>query len=491
MHHRSGATLFLLLAAAAAPSNSDAQLFSHETTHSQKCPMSLFKADAEAVEKACCSGGPSTCKPGKAPAGCSLDCAVVFVPFFDRCKSLISNLFDGDDGREDGHSIGFEKLYSKCTDGKGVTLAQTSTRVKALEEKGCTLNYGDSGVWDQGGGGKHRRLQFYRPSQNTKCADVKTMNKRAQRIDKVCCPHGKSSCPNGLPSTCGPACAMVFGPFLTDCRVMLTVSMGSMVPRMDAVAEKCNLIDTHPIILAIATAVCNRCGDGKIGGDEQCDSGEKKNSKQPNSVCRPDCKKARCGDGILDDSSRLPLAQGRAQEQCDPPGPLCTQGCKLKYHAPDWCKASGSTAAAAAPPPLATVGVFTASLAPQQANTAGPAGTYTFKIAQPTSAAAKSAQSYNALMVDECRKYGMKPICNYYTWCQNDPNALYIGQYNGYYLSYPQHRRNNNWMPSGFSAIRSKWQGKCVYSGNGQGGKALCNTPSNTHNWKTPTQYNP
>ena len=70
---------------------------------------------------------------------------------------------------------------------------------------------------------------------------------------------------------------------------------------------------------------------------------------------------------------------------------------------------------------------------------------------------------YNALMISECRKYGMKPICDYYSWCQNDQNALYIGQGNGYYLSNPSQRRNNNWMPSGFSAIRSKWQGKCVY----------------------------
>ena len=123
MHHRSGATLFLLLAAAAAPSNSDAQLFSHTHTHSKKCPMSLFKADAEAVDKACCSGG-STCKPGKAPSTCTLNCAVVFVPFYDRCKATISKLFDGDDGREDGKSIGFDKLYTKCTDGKTVTLPQ-------------------------------------------------------------------------------------------------------------------------------------------------------------------------------------------------------------------------------------------------------------------------------------------------------------------------------------------------------------------------------
>eukprot|EP01048_Picozoa_sp_COSAG05_P000829 COSAG05_NODE_25_length_31349_cov_4.978560_24_plen_549_part_00 len=107
------------------------------------------------------------------------------------------------------------------------------------------------------------------------------------------------------------------------------------------------------------------------------------------------------------------------------------------------------------------------------------------------SAALRKGGSYSALMVDECRKYGMKPICDYYSYCHNDPNALYIGQRKGQWLSSTSKRRNNNWMPSGFSAIRSKWQGKCVYTANGHSNYAYCNTPYKQEGcWKLPTQYN-
>ena len=140
MHHSCCASLLVLLAVVAAPGSSNGQLFSHSVTHSNTCPISAFKADADAVEKACCSGG-TTCKPGKAPSTCTLNCAVVFVPFYDRCKATISKLFDGDDGREDGKSIGFDKLYTKCTDGKTVTLPQVFKRVKALAAEERKLVY--------------------------------------------------------------------------------------------------------------------------------------------------------------------------------------------------------------------------------------------------------------------------------------------------------------------------------------------------------------
>jgi hypothetical protein len=45
---------------------------------------------------------------------------------------------------------------------------------------------------------------------------------------------------------------------------------------------------------------------------EQCDAGSG-NSDEPNAPCRADCKKARCGDGIVDSNP----PDGRAKEQCD------------------------------------------------------------------------------------------------------------------------------------------------------------------------------
>lgn len=52
--------------------------------------------------------------------------------------------------------------------------------------------------------------------------------------------------------------------------------------------------------------VLERCGDGKIEAEE-CDMG-RDNSMNPNALCRPDCRRPRCGDAILD---------SLYDEQCD------------------------------------------------------------------------------------------------------------------------------------------------------------------------------
>ena len=36
--------------------------------------------------------------------------------------------------------------------------------------------------------------------------------------------------------------------------------------------------------------------------------------------------------------------------------------------------------------------------------------------------------SYSGVMAAQCSKYGMKPVCDHPSYCQNDKNALYIGQ---------------------------------------------------------------
>ena len=84
----------------------------------------------------------------------------------------------------------------------------------------------------------------------------------------------------------------------------------------------------------------------------------------------------------------------------------------------------------------------------------------------------------------------MKPVCDHPSYCKkNDAQSIYLGQTS--HLSYPPHRNNNNYLPSGFAAIRGRWNGLCSYTGNANGNSVLCNVPSNSHSWRSPGQYNP
>merc|ERR1712028_304149 len=113
------------------------------------------------------------------------------------------------------------------------------------------------------------------------------------------------------------------------------------------------------------------------------------------------------------------------------------------------------------------------------------AATYEFTIGSLLARGGK----YSDRMVDSCKQYGMKPVCDHRNYCKNDKKSLYIGQ--THHLAYAPHRNNNGYMPSGFKAIASKWSNLCSYTNNANRNYALCNIPSNTHAWRHPGQYNP
>jgi len=97
--------------------------------------------------------------------------------------------------------------------------------------------------------------------------------------------------------------------------------------------------------------------------------------------------------------------------------------------------------------------------------------------------------SYSDRMVEVCKKYGMKPVCDHRNYCRNDARAIYIGQ--THHIAYRPHRNNNGYMPGGFSYIKDKWNTLCSYTNRANGNYALCNIPINTHAWRHPGQYNP
>merc|ERR1719162_2007129 len=83
----------------------------------------------------------------------------------------------------------------------------------------------------------------------------------------------------------------------------------------------------------------------------------------------------------------------------------------------------------------------------------------------------------------------MKPVCDHPSYCRKDSKSLYIGQSG--HLAYPDHRNNGGFGPLGFAEIRDNWKGLCSYTESANGNYALCNTPSNSHSWKTAKEYNP
>ena len=66
------------------------------------------------------------------------------------------------------------------------------------------------------------------------------------------------------------------------------------------------------------------------------------------------------------------------------------------------------------------------------------------------------------------------------THCKGDAASLYLGQAPSFSISEPVHRNNDessyppSW-PSGWSSIRSNWDGMCVYTG--YGNSAMCSVP--------------
>merc|ERR1719499_1955507 len=93
-------------------------------------------------------------------------------------------------------------------------------------------------------------------------------------------------------------------------------------------------------------------------------------------------------------------------------------------------------------------------------------------------------------MINECKKLGMKPLCNHPSYCKTDAASIYIGQ--SHHIAYPPHRDNNSYFPAGWAAVRdnmlySVGDPFCVYSAKANGRNALCQV-GNSHAWKVPAQ---
>jgi len=104
---------------------------------------------------------------------------------------------------------------------------------------------------------------------------------------------------------------------------------------------------------------------------------------------------------------------------------------------------------------------------------------YEFKIVQTDIRSGK----FSAAQISECKKFGMKPICDHRSYCRNDKQVLYLGQ--DHHLAYRPHRLNKGYSPRGLDKIARNWDGLCAYTGrHGPRDHTLCNIPGNTHSWQ-------
>merc|ERR1712196_54633 len=111
-----------------------------------------------------------------------------------------------------------------------------------------------------------------------------------------------------------------------------------------------------------------------------------------------------------------------------------------------------------------------------------PAQTYRFQMVKASTTSGK----YSDIMINDCKKIGMKPVCDRPSYCKTDKNAVYIGQ--THHLAHGGHRGTSSYFPSGWSKIASEWDGLCAYTANHGSPKALCNHAAGSHAWQTPAQ---
>jgi len=89
--------------------------------------------------------------------------------------------------------------------------------------------------------------------------------------------------------------------------------------------------------------------------------------------------------------------------------------------------------------------------------------------------ASQTKGDYRTIMVKECNKYGMKPLCD--TKGQCDGKSLYIAKHG--HLSHEHHRRNNGHFPAGWDEVKCNFVDKCFYEK--KHNRAFCNTPRGHH----------
>ena len=88
-----------------------------------------------------------------------------------------------------------------------------------------------------------------------------------------------------------------------------------------------------------------------------------------------------------------------------------------------------------------------------------PARTYRFQMVKASTTSGK----YSDIMINDCKKIGMKPVCDHPSYCKTDKNAVYIGQ--SHHLAHGGHRGTSSCAAASLVCA----PGACSATGAGHG----------------------
>lgn len=259
-----------------------------------------MRAQIAELDAVCCAEG--ACDEdvnNGAPTSCSPMCGGKMLALYSVCNRTIDVLFDGQDGSYDGVASTFSNLRQTCLQ---LSPSSVVDEMKRLQDSGCEVNadgVGEENVQQHGAGGcTDSRVELCtliadgalsckddfcqdknacahsgacddtcgfcrRRSQITfgdECSAL-TLQSRVEPVNGACCDED-GACNGGgagVPTACDAKCAIVYGPFFSDCQTTLEMAFGAQPGTYAAFSELASTCDALPVdqlLQATARAVC-------------------------------------------------------------------------------------------------------------------------------------------------------------------------------------------------------------------------------------------